>query len=453
MSKKSKVLKAFLILAAAIAICMYFSRTIQTITTPKVKLVTADVGRIEQKVAVALSPYFPVKTEITLTKAKDYPITVDKVYVKTGLYVEKGDTILTAVINDYDKKEKELTDSYAKKAQELIELDITNRKNSKQSMQNDLYDDMIAKQDALSEAESMARLAAAKEGLELSYDQSTWLAKAQSAKASSEVTSLIRAAVTAKQNFDQARQDFFDSYENKKIKVADDVFKYIKSRNALVKELQQLSDDMVALQEAQQSMSVVTASSAGYVVGLDLKSGDVYSGDKILYTIAKEEDKPVLRADVTDLKKDVSEGAKVEVKGDYSTYRTKVSQIVNDSDGRKYAEMEMTDDILYAAGGMSKLMENGSIDAKIVFRSRKNATIIPASALRSEGGTEYVFVAQYNYGGVLSSSGMTAKKTAVTVIDRSDTQVSVEEDLGWQQIIDKADRTVEDGKPVMEYTE
>ena len=228
MSKKSKVLKAFLILAAAIAICMYFSRTIQTITTPKVKLVTADVGRIEQKISVALTPYFPVKTEITLTKAKDYPITVDKVYVKTGLYVEKGDTILTAVINDYDKKEKELTDSYAKKAQELIELDITNRKNSKQSMQNDLYDDMLAKQDALSDAESKARLAAAKEGLELSYDQSTWLAKAQSAKASDEVTALINAAVTAKQNFDQARQDFFDSYENKKIKVADDVFKYIK---------------------------------------------------------------------------------------------------------------------------------------------------------------------------------------------------------------------------------
>ena len=48
---------------------------------------------------------------------------------------------------------------------------------------------------------------------------------------------------------------------------------------------------------------------------------------------------------------------------------------------------------------------------------------------------------------------MSAKKTAVTVIDRSDTEVSVEEDLNWQQIIDKADRTVEDGKPVMEYTE
>lgn len=85
------------------------------------------------------------------------------------------------------------------------------------------------------------------------------------------MTALINAAVTAKQNFDQARQDFFDSYENKQIKVSDDVFKYIKNRNALVKEMEQLSDSMVALQKAQQSLSVVTASSAGYVVGLDLK--------------------------------------------------------------------------------------------------------------------------------------------------------------------------------------
>ena len=98
-------------------------------------------------------------------------------------------------------------------------------------------------------------------------------------------------------------------------------------------------------------MSVVTASSAGYVVGLDIKSRrQCMTGDKILYTIAKEEDKPVLRADVTDLKKDVSEGAK---RGGgraiTSTYRSQGHrQIVNDSDGRKYAEMEMTDDILYA---------------------------------------------------------------------------------------------------------
>ena len=36
-----------------------------------------------------------------------------------------------------------------------------------------------------------------------------------------------------------------------------------------------------------------------------------------------------------------------------------------------------------------------------------------------------------------------AKKTSVTVIDRSDTAVSVQEDLSYQSIIDRADRTVE----------
>ena len=62
-------------------------------------------------------------------------------------------------------------------------------------------------------------------------------------------------------------------------------------------------------------------------------------------------------------------------------------------------------------------------------------------------------MAERNYGGFLSSGGMKAKKTAVTVIDRGDTAVSIQEDLSYQSIIDRADRTVEDGKPVMEYVE
>ena len=102
---------------------------------------------------------------------------------------------------------------------------------------------------------------------------------------------------------------------------------------------------------------------------------------------------------------------------------------------------------------MQKLLQDGSLQVSIVFRARKNATIIPASALRSEGEGEYVFVAERVYGGFLNSGGLKAKKTSVTVIDRSDKAVSVQEDLSYQRIIDRADRTVEDGKPVMEYVE
>lgn len=73
------------------------------------------------------------------------------------------------------------------------------------------------------------------------------------------------------------------------------------------------------------------------------------------------------------------------------------------------AQMELTDEILRSAGGMSKLMRDEGLQAKIVFRAKKNATVIPASALRSEGNSEYIFVAETSYGGFLSSGSIKVK--------------------------------------------
>ena len=454
MTKKGKALKALLVLAVVVALCMYFSKTIQTITTPKVKLVQTSTGRVEQKIQVDAKPYFPVKTEVTLKRAEDTPITVDKVYVSAGLYVEAGDTLFTANVNDYDTKEKDLRTKYKEAAQKLIDLDIANRKSSKQSKRNELYEVMLDAQDAQAAAESDARLAAAAEGVDLTFDQDTWAAIAKQKGGSQSLMALIAKAATAKATFATARDAFYQSYENKTLKVTDEVFKYINDRNTIVKEMRDISDDMVDLLEGKQALSTIKAESAGYIVAMDVKEGQSYDGKASAYTIAKKEDAPILRADVTDLKKDVAEGAKVEAQGDYQTLKTKVTAVTLDNDGRQYAEIELTDDILLAAGGMAKLISTGSIDVDIVFRSKKNATLIPASALRSEGeGNDYVFVIEYSGGGFLSSGGMIARKTSVTVIDRGDKVVSVQEDLSYQQIIDRADRTVEDGKAVMEYVD
>ncbi len=454
MTKKGKALKALLILALAVALCMYFSRTIQTITTPKVKLVQATTGRIEQKISVSAAPYFPVKTEVTLTQAIDTPITVEKVYVQPGLFVEEGATIFTAKLNDYEIKEKDLREKYQSAAQKLIELDIKNRKSSKQPKLNDLYDALNAAQDALSDAESEARLAAAAAHIDLTFDQSTWLAAATKAQASDDLMALISKAATAKAAFDAARTAFYDSYENKKLKITDAVFTYINERNAITKEMNGYSDDMVDLLYAKESLSTIKAASAGYIVELPYKAGDPYDGQKAAYVIAKKDDAPCLRADVTDLKQEISEGARVEVAGDYETYKTKVTSVVDETDGRKYAEIELTADVLRSAGGMGKLVSAGSLSANIVLRAKKNATLIPASALRSEGeGNEYIFIAEYKSGSLLTGSSLVAKKTSVTVIDRGDTAVSVENDLGYSSIIDKADRAISDGAAVMEYVE
>lgn len=452
MSKKGKALKALLILALGVALCMYFSRTVQTITTPKVKLVQASQGRIEQKIKVSATPYFPVKTEVTLKLAADHPITVDKLYVKAGLYVEKGDTLFTAKVTDYDKTEKDLLQKYNEKYAELLKLDISNRKNSRQSKQNDLYNVMIEKQEAQTDAENAARTAASAEGVTLTFDQSTWAALAKKNGASQKVMSLIVTAASAKEAFETARTDFFNSYENKKIKVSDAVFKYINDRNDLMKAMQDINDDMVGLLYAKEAMTTVKAESAGYIVSMDVKEKEGYDGKNAAYTIAKQEDAPVLRADITDLKKDVAEGAKVEIATDNDTLKTKVKSVVTENDGKKYAEIELSSDTLRSMGGMSKLLSDQTTEVSIVFRAKKNATIVPASALRSEGeGSDYLFIAERSYGGFLQSGGLKAVKTSVTVIDRGDKAVSIQEDLSYQQIIDRADRTIEDGKPVMEY--
>ena len=454
MTKKGKALKALLILGVVVALCMYFSKTVQTITTPKVKLAQASSGRVEQKIELSAKPYFPVKTEVTLPKAQDTPITVDKLYVTPGLYVEAGDTIFTARVNDYDTKEKDLRDKYQEAAQKLIDLDIANRKSSKQSKRNELYDAMLDAQDALSAAENDARLAAADEGVDLTFNQDTWAAIARQKSASTNVMQLIDKAAAAKSAFQAAREAFYNSYENAKMRITDEVFKYINERNAIAKQLQDISDDMVELLAAKQQLSTVKADSAGYIVSLEVQANGAYDGRTTAYTIAKKEDAPILRADVTDLKKDVAEGARVEVAGDYETYRSEVKAVVNDTDGRRYAEIELTEDILRTAGGMAKLVSGGSVEVNVVFRSRKNATLIPAGALRSEGdGNDYVFVAEYQSGGFLSGGGMVARKTTVTVIDRGDKAVSIQEDLKYQQIIERADRAIEDGKPVMEYVD
>lgn len=185
---------------------------------------------------------------------------------------------------------------------------------------------------------------------------------------------------------------------------------------------------------------------------MDVKEGEAYDGSRSAYTIAKADDMPVLRADITDIRKDVEEGARVEAAGDYGSYKSTVTAVLDETDGRRYAQIELTDEFLRSAGGMTRLLSEG-MQVSLVFRSRQNATLIPASALRSEGDGEFVYVAQREYGGLLSSGGYVAKKTPVTVIDRGETVVSIQEDLNYQSIIDQADRAVEDGKPVMEYVE
>lgn len=96
MKLKRFALRGLIVLFVAVALCMFFARTVQTITTPKVQLVQSTSGRFEDKMTFRAQIYFAETEEFTVEEAKDMNITVDKLYVRAGNYVKKGDIIFTA---------------------------------------------------------------------------------------------------------------------------------------------------------------------------------------------------------------------------------------------------------------------------------------------------------------------------------------------------------------------
>ncbi len=449
MKLKSIALKGLVILAVTVALCMFFAKTVMTITTPKVKIVQASRGRLEQKINLNAQVYFPETTDHILTDAAKSAIVVDKVYVRPGHHVKAGETLFTAILSEYEKDWKELQGKYDEKAAELMGKDIENRKAAKESTQNELYEQVMDSQSVLVAAEHDARTIALAQNVTLDLDITKWLDQATGKE---ELVKSVQKVLDAKTAYDQAYDAFFKSYNNAKIKVSSSTFKYINERNTLLKTLNTISDDMVALSARKSALSTVVAPHDGYVVAMAVKNGDTYDGKKSAFTLSVDTTPPVLRADITSLNKALADNTRVDVAGDYGSERTKVEKTVLEGDGKKYAYVTLTENIISIKGGITRMVTDGDVKLTITYRAKESATLVPASAVRNEGeGQDYVYLIQRSYGGFMGSSAMKAVKTSVTVLERGDSVISIQQEMDYQEIADGEDRALTDGGTVMEY--
>ena len=457
MKLKRFALRGLIILAVAVALCMFFARTVQTITTPKVQLVTASNGRFEEKMTFQAQVYFPSTQEVTIKEAQKLNVKVKRVYVKPGHYVKKGETIFTAEATSYEEDMKKLRDAYADKSKELIQLDIDNRKLSKESRQNELYDAMMEARDTLTQAAYDARFTALEAGVTLSGDVSAW---AQQLALMKDVPEAVRQAAdkaAAAQSAYQAASDaFYQILENKKLKVGDTTFKYINDRNALLEAMDKLTGDMVSLSVTMSALKEVKAERDGFIVSVNVADGDVYDGVKTAYTMSAEGSQPVLRVAVSNAKRSIADDTKAEIASDtYGTFKSKVEKTVVASDGSKYLHILMPEEWLSEdSSAVRRLVSDGGVQVSITYRAKQSTTLLPPSAVRSEGeNADYVYLIENSWGGFMSSSSMKVVKTSVTVLERSDKAVSIAEDLSYRQVADREDRALEDGQTVMEYVQ
>jgi len=100
---KKMAIKGLVTLAAVVALCMFFSGTIKTISTAKVKLVTAKQGKLEEEIKLSGNLTFPETEDVKLALASDQSVTIKRVRVAKGRRIAAGDVLFEAEVSGYDR--------------------------------------------------------------------------------------------------------------------------------------------------------------------------------------------------------------------------------------------------------------------------------------------------------------------------------------------------------------
>ncbi len=441
---KKVAVKGFVILCAVVALCMFFSRTIATITTAKVQRINASKGKLEERIKLSGKVYFDGVEDVIVSEARKLAIVVDKLHVRAGSQVKAGDTIFTAFAPSYDEEKEKLVEDYEKKAKELAGEVASRIVYAQGSEHNNKYNAYIAATDDMYGAVYEALREAEQSGAALPKSYADWA----NVENKSEILQRAVDAIAAQQ---EAQNTYRKVYNDGGGRVGDSTFEHIKKCDGLRDELAAMQEKMLALDMLAGSLLTIKAPHDGYIVELAVKAGDDYDGKKTAYKISADGSAPILRADVTDVDKELADGTKLEAADGDAT--GEIKQTTVGSDGKKYAEIPLDTGFIKACGGLNKMLSEDT-EITVKYKAKKSATLLPASAVRSEGeNSYYVYVVSRSWGGLLSGNGYTVKKQTVTVLEKSDTMVAVAEDMQYMEIADREDRTLSDGLAVMDYVQ
>lgn len=406
MKLKKFALRGLIALAVTVAVCMFFSRTVQTITTPKVQVITAEKGRFEEKLTYTAQVYF-ADTE-TITADNPYGMIAEQTHVQPGAYVEAGDAIFTLILPGYREQKTALQAEYSALSTELMELDAAHYGMPRESPLTALYADMAAANAALDEAVYADRLSALQNGTALPE-------KVQAAQiACDEARAAYHAYIT----------------ENPE---SEAILAYVNARNKLVVDLEALTAQMLDLDQAMLQNHTISAPRSGYIAAIDAGS--------LSYTMTAEGCEPVLRCLAPG--RTVAGGTRADV----------ATELLG---SKRSSVIGMTGSFLHIAipdaltASLPTLMETGA-QVSITNRAKQATTLLPATALRGGGDDTYVYRIQYFTSGILGAKGMKVVKVPVTVIQRNSSTVSIAEDLEGDKLAVREDRFLTDGQTVMEY--
>ena len=440
---KKFALRGLVILAVVVALCIFFSGTVRTLTTPKVRFAPAKMGKFEQSTNLTGKVVFPAEEEVRVAVPEGLSLTVTRVKAAAGDKVKAGETLMTAKVTDADKKQESLRKDYETARSSLRNLEkkygdlhLSRNEQKWRAAWEAEQEATGAERDARVNLQVLLRQA----GLELTDG-------ALPEKADDE----IREAYAAWEKEEAAWQEKQQELKAlERYAIQDDIWSDLRKMEEYRQTMADCETQLTDLEILKKQAESITAPHGGYISQISVEKGSSVDAETVLLKMTAEDSDPVIRAELGDLKQTVEKGAAILVDSDsWGRTETKVVDTGLTLEGHAYVDCAITRDVRYALGSVAAMMKS---DIKLILSSRakESTCLLPASAVRGSGSDRYVYIG-VRESSTFGGSRLKCQKSSVTVLGESGSTVSVAEDLTYQQVLYMEDRALSEGTVVMSY--
>ena len=441
---KKFALRGMVILAAAVALCIFFSGTVRTLTTPKARFAQIRTGKMEQEIDLTGKVVFPEEEELTYSIPEGMTLTVTRVHVTAGSKVKAGDPLVSTRVTDGEKTLESLKKDLATAQKELRTLETKTagiRLTRSEEKWQEAWNRESEARGRAQEARISLMTALRQAGLE-------WNGKDLPEGAGEEAQELYAAWQQAEKEA-SAASDALKALE--RYAIPDETWTAIQQKQEQTRKAADLENQILTLQVLEKTAEKITAPREGYVTEISLEKGATLDANSVILKMTAEGSQPVIRVDLSEVKQEVKKGTTLMLEGDsWDRPSVKVTETGLNAEGRPYADAEITKDVTYALGSVSALMKK-EIKAQLVVRSQEATCLVPAAAVRGSGDSRYVYVGETERS-AFAGSRMIVRKTDVRVLAESGSICSLAEDLTGMKVLYMEDRALTEGGAVMEYT-
>lgn len=410
--------KALFAIIAVLLLCIFFSGTVKTLLSPKVRLAGVSSGRLRENISLHGVLHFSETEEIGFSALPDgITLDVTEVYVSPGQYVHAGDPLFAMTIRGFDEKMADLTQRHREVSEQLI---LLQRQDVRYSRADEAWFSAYENLTAAKEAVLQAQI----QGVE---SEEIW-------------ASLTERETEAQAAFDSANR----------ISVNEQSLTHWKEKRQLDEQLAETLSEIQELKNLQEQTAKVTAPHDGYIVSVSVRAGDTMIAKQTAIVISGQGCNLTLRADITDSSRKVTSSMNVTMeKRDGSTLRSQVTDTGYDRNGRMYADVALDEQQMTSLSSVRDLIEKG-VSLTLIYTAEETTMQLPVSAVRGAGDERYVYVVTEEEN-LFGSIVLKVQKKSVQLLDTSDTMAAVEGLSYDAQVAYMEDKTLSDGMEVMTY--